>query len=75
MVDGTTILLFEKPSYYGDSFYDRKGRYFINAQIVNTLNQQIIDYATAFNGSRHDTHCFSYTQLGKDHAQLLSEGE
>lgn len=75
MVDGTTIPIFEKPHYYDESFYDRKNRYSINAQIVNTPNRQIIDYATGFNGSRHDTHCFAFTRLAKNHAQLLSEGE
>ena len=75
MVDGTTIFLFKKLSYYGDSFYDRKGRYSINIQIINTLNRQIIDYATGFNRSHHDIHCFSYTRLGKNYAQLLSKRE
>ena len=75
MVDGTTILIFEKPHYYGESFYDRKSRYSINVQIVSTPNRQIIDYATGFNGSRHDTHCFPFTRLAQDHTQLLSEGE
>lgn len=74
MVDGTTIPIFEKPHYYGESFYDRKSRYLINAQIMNTPNRQI-DYATGFNGSRHDTHCFSFTRLARNHDQLLSEGE
>ncbi len=42
-VDGTTIPIFEKPHYYWKAFYDRKSRYSINAQIINTPNQQIID--------------------------------
>lgn len=76
MVDGTTIPLFEKPHYHGESFYDRTSRYSINAQIVNTPNNlQVIDYATGFNGSCHDTLCFSYTRLAQNHDQLLSEEE
>lgn len=75
MVDETTISIFEKPHYYGESFYDRKSRYSINAQIVNTPNHQIIDYAIGFNKSRHDTHCFSFTRLAQNHDQLLSERE
>ena len=75
MVDGTLIPISEKPRYYGDAFYDRKGRYTISTQIVNTPNRQIIDYATSLNGSRHDTHCFAFTRLSKDHDQLLLEGE
>ncbi len=75
MVDGTTISIFEKPHYYGQAFYDRKSRYSINAQIINTPNQQIIDYAIRFNGSCHDTHCFRSTNLGKNPEDLLPNGE
>ena len=75
MVDGTTIPIFEKPHYYRQAFYDRKSLYSINAQIINTPNRQIIDYATGFNGSRHDTHCFRSTKLGKNPQDLLPNGE
>ncbi len=75
MVDGTTIPIFEKPHHYWQAFYDRKSRYSINAQIINTPNRQIIDYATGFNGSRHDTHCFRSTNLGKNPEDLLPNGE
>ena len=66
IVDRTTIPIFEKPHYYEQAFYDRKSRYFINAQIINIPNRQIIDYATGFNGSRHDIDCFRSTNLGKN---------
>lgn len=75
MIDGITILIFKKPHYYGESFFDQKSRYSINTQIVNILNWQIIDYATGFNGSHHDTHCFSFIQLAQNHDQLLLEGK
>lgn len=51
MVDGTTIPIFEKSHYFGESFYDQKAQYYINVQIINTPNRQIIDYATGFNRS------------------------
>ncbi len=75
MVDGTTIPIFEKLHYFGESFYDRKAQYSINAQIINTLNRQIIEYATGFNGSRHDIHCFGFTRLSKHHEDLLPNGK
>ncbi|EGO02152.1 hypothetical protein SERLA73DRAFT_25729, partial [Serpula lacrymans var. lacrymans S7.3] len=31
-IDGTTFNLFQKPSHYGETFYDRKSNYSINAQ-------------------------------------------
>lgn len=75
MVDGTLIPLYRKPSHYGETFYDRKSRYSINVQIINTPNRQIIDYASGFRGSRHDTHCFKSTRLGERPADFLDEGE
>ena len=75
MVDGTTIPIFEKPHYFGESFYNRKAQYFINAQIINIPNWQIIDYAIGFNGSRHDTQCFNFTRLSKHHKDLLPNEE
>lgn len=75
MVDGTTIPIFEKPHYYGQAFYDWKSRYSINTQIINTPNQQIIDYATGFNFSCHDTHYFRAINLGKNSEVLLPNGE
>ena len=75
MLDGITIPIFEKPHYFGESFYDRKAQYSINARIINTPNRQIIDYATRFNGSRHDTHCFGFTWLSKHHKDLLPNGQ
>ena len=76
MVDGTTVPLYEKPHYYGDAFFDRKSQYSINVQIINTPhNNQIIDYASGFNGSRHDSHCFEETFLYEHHSSLLTAEE
>ncbi|EGN94784.1 hypothetical protein SERLA73DRAFT_61693, partial [Serpula lacrymans var. lacrymans S7.3] len=33
-IDGTTFNLFQKPSHYGETFYDRKSNYSINAQVI-----------------------------------------
>lgn len=71
MVDRTTIQIFEKLHYFEEFFYDRKTQYFINTQIINTLNWQIMDYVTKFNGSCHDTYCVVFTQISKYHKNLL----
>ena len=75
MVDGTTIPLYQKPAWYGDTFYDRKQRYSMNVQLVNTPDRRIIDYSSGNRGSRHDGHCFESTQLYMDHARLLTPDE
>lgn len=75
MVDGTLIPLYCKPHWYGDTFFDRKSNYSMNVQIINTPNLKIIDYASGFTGSRHDTHCFGSTRLAKQPEQLLGREE
>ena len=75
MVDGTLIPLYQKPHWYGDTWFDRKSNYSMNVQIINTPNLKIIDYASGFVGSRHDTHCFAATRLAQEHDQLLAEDE
>ena len=64
MVDGTLVPLYRKPSYYRETFFDQKSNYSINVQIINTPNRKIIDYASRFRGSRHNTHYFTSTKLG-----------
>jgi hypothetical protein len=32
-IDGSTIDLFTKPSYYGETFFDRKSKYFLGCQV------------------------------------------
>lgn len=38
-------------------------------------NRKIIDYASGFRGSRHDTYCFASTKLGKHPLQYLEKDE
>ncbi len=75
MVDGTLVPLYRKQSHYGETFFDRKSHYSINVQIINTPNRKIIDYASGFRGSRHDTHCFSSTKLGQNPFLYLEKDE
>ena len=75
MVDGTLIPLYSKPRYYGDLWFDRKSNYSMNVQIVNTPNLKIIDYASGFRGSQHDSHCFNYTRLAIHQKDLMAEDE
>ena len=47
----------------------------MNVQIINTPNLKIIDYASGFVGSHHDTYCFASTRLAQEHGKLLAGGE
>lgn len=75
MVDGTLIPLYQKLSHYRKTFFDQKSNCFINVQIINTPNRKIIDYASGFWDSRHDTHCFAFTKLGKNPSLYLKKNE
>lgn len=75
IIDGTLIPLCRKPSQHGDTFYDRKSNYSISVKIVNLSNSKIIDYASGFRVSRHDSHCYSFTKLAQHPETYLSPGE
>lgn len=56
MADGTLIPLHCKTHWSGDTYFDRRRNYYsVNVQIINNPNLKIIDYASGFTGSRHDT--------------------
>lgn len=75
MIAGTFVPIYTKPHYFGESWYDRKSNYSMNVQIINTPNLKIIDYASGFVGSRHDSHCVHFTRLVQERARLLEPGE
>lgn len=56
-------------------FFNRKCNYPINRQIITTPNRKIIDYASGYRGSRHDTYCFASTKLGKNPSRYLRKNE
>ncbi|EGN95055.1 hypothetical protein SERLA73DRAFT_61088, partial [Serpula lacrymans var. lacrymans S7.3] len=75
-VDGTTFLLFQKPSHFGEAWYDRSSNYSLNAQIVILPhNLRIVDYGLGHTGSVHDSYAFESTQIFRDHTAFLDEGE
>ena len=75
MVDGTLILLYSKLRYYWDLLFDQKSNYSMNVQIINTHYLKIIDYASGFCGSQHDSHCSNYTRLAIHQKDLMAEDE
>ncbi|EGO19555.1 hypothetical protein SERLADRAFT_479108, partial [Serpula lacrymans var. lacrymans S7.9] len=55
-VDGTNFRLFQKPSHYGETFFDRKSNYSLNSQItILPHNLKIVDYGLGHTGSTHDS--------------------
>ncbi|KAF8191116.1 hypothetical protein K438DRAFT_1675946, partial [Mycena galopus ATCC 62051] len=83
MVDGTLVSLFNRPYWFGESYFDRKCNYSLNIQIcaphsrsapiVSLPNLHIIDFGYGFTGSTHDSTAWEETRLAKEHATLLED--
>ncbi|EGO22573.1 hypothetical protein SERLADRAFT_440586 [Serpula lacrymans var. lacrymans S7.9] len=75
-VDGTNISLFQKPSHFGETFFDRKSNYSLNCQaIILPHNLKIIDYGLGHVGSTHDSSAFQDTLTSQNHKVFLNEDE
>ncbi|KAF8547545.1 hypothetical protein OG21DRAFT_1570869 [Imleria badia] len=75
LVDGTLILLYARPGFFGNSWYDRKSNYSLNVQIVPTPDLRIVDYSVGLPGSQHDATAFAETRIYKENEVLLGEDE
>ncbi|KAF8804571.1 hypothetical protein BYT27DRAFT_7107251, partial [Phlegmacium glaucopus] len=75
MVDGTLVLLFHRPGYFGNVFFDRKSNYSLNVPLVSMPNCDIIDYSVGLPSSQHDATAWEETQTCQQHNQLLANDE
>lgn len=75
MVDGTLIPLFEKPTFFGEAYFDRKSNYSLNVQLITLPNLRIIDYVLGHCGSAHDSTVFKDSRTVKDNAKLFNKQE
>ncbi|KAH9984741.1 hypothetical protein BJV74DRAFT_878740 [Russula compacta] len=66
LVDGTLILLYAHPFWYGKNHFNQKCNYSLNVQIVSLPNLCIIDFGYGHTGN---------TQLAQEHDTLLEDGE
>ncbi|KAG2076609.1 hypothetical protein BDR04DRAFT_1132814 [Suillus decipiens] len=74
-IDGSTMDLFTKPGYFGETFYDRKSKYSLGCQaVILPHNLLIVDYSLGHPGSVHDAFAFRSTCLYEEHADLLPDG-
>ncbi|KIY53655.1 hypothetical protein FISHEDRAFT_68686, partial [Fistulina hepatica ATCC 64428] len=71
MVDGTLVPLFRRPSFYGNTWFDRKSNYSLNVQLISTPDLCIIDYGVGLPGSQHDATAWKETRLPVEHDHLL----
>ncbi|KAF8835213.1 hypothetical protein BDN67DRAFT_992516 [Paxillus ammoniavirescens] len=69
------VLLYSRPGFFGNSWYDRKFNYSLNVQVVLTPDLRIMDYSVGLPGSQHDSTAFMETCIYKEHQVLLEDGE
>jgi len=60
-LDGTNIVLQYGPSFYGESYYDRKKQYSLNIQAITDSHRRFTYIPSGFPGSVGDTTAFSGT--------------
>ena len=63
-LDGTTIVLAEKPVKDGELYFNRKSEYGLNCQIISDLDARIRFICTGYPASVHDSRCASESDLG-----------
>jgi DDE superfamily endonuclease len=74
-LDGTTVVLAEKPVHDGELYYNRKGEYGINCQIVADLDARIRFLFAGYPASIHDSRSIQNSDLSKDPGTFFGEGE
>jgi hypothetical protein len=72
-LDGTTIVLTEKPMKDGEFYYSRKSVYGLNCQIVADLDARIRFLFCGYPASVHDSRCIEESDFCK-HPQDFLEG-
>jgi hypothetical protein len=91
MVDGTLVPLFQRPAFFGNTWFDRKSNYSLNVQVrvttcpycvrlnmlqlISTPDLQIIDYGVGLPGSQHDATAWKQTRVPQQHSVLLEPNE
>ncbi|EFP91930.2 uncharacterized protein PGTG_17957 [Puccinia graminis f. sp. tritici CRL 75-36-700-3] len=73
-VDGTTIPIFQRPGFDGETFFDRKKRYFMNAQIVCDCDRFITSFISGWPGSCGDSKVYQRMQLHQNPSQFFDQG-
>ncbi|KAL2643143.1 hypothetical protein R1flu_010730 [Riccia fluitans] len=70
LIDGMLIKLNQRPRDDGETYYDRKGDYAINAQVVYDDRKRIIYFFAGMPGSCHDETCLRRSPLWRQMQHL-----
>jgi hypothetical protein len=75
VVDGTPVVMSQRPHVDGEVFWTRKGHYAINLQLVCDDRRRILFYQSGWPGSVYDATVFSQSHLSLHPEQYFSPGE
>ena len=75
VVDGTPVVLCQRPCVDGEVFWTRKGHYAMNLQLVCDDRRKILFYQSGWPGSVYDATVFGQSDLFLHAAQYFSPGE
>ena len=74
-LDGTTIVLAEKPVNHGEFYYNRKSQYGLNCQIVADLDARIRFFFCGYPASVHDSRCIEESEFCQHPRDFLDDLE
>lgn len=74
-LDGTTIVLAEKPIKDGEIYFNRKNEYGLNCQIVADLDRRIRYFFVGYPASVHDSRCIKESNFCTTPEDFFSPGE
>ena len=75
IVDGTQIILSQRPHIDGETYWTRKGRYSINLQIICDDKKKIRSYVVGWPGSVSDSTVFNDSDIYKNRQEYFSRGQ
>ena len=75
LLDGTTIVLAEKPVKDGELYFNRKSEYGMNCQIIADLDARIRFFFLGYPASVHDSRCFEESKFCQHSDDFLDRGE
>ena len=75
IIDGTIIILQNRPVKYGDSYYCRKNVYALNVQVVCDQKCNVLYYYGGWPGSVHDNRAWKNCKLYKNQSTFFDTGE
>ena len=75
IIDGTLIVLNQRPHLYGDSYWCRKNCYALNIQVICDDNGRVIYYYGGWPGSTHDNRAWRNCKVFLKGSEFFAESE